>query len=118
MILKYSDVAKHSGARIVSCCGFDSIPSDLGVHFLQRQGKQRFGKYFDDVKLIGLTKDEVIETVGNPKTSNDSKYNFPFFKVNDETMVYRFDTGAYGWQINIHFDKNGRASRVEKKWIH
>ncbi len=51
MILKYSDAAKASGARIVSCCGFDSIPSDLGVHFLQRQGKQRFGKYFDDVKL-------------------------------------------------------------------
>jgi len=51
MILKYSDVAKASGARIVSCCGFDSIPSDLGVHFLQRQAKQRFGKYFDNIKL-------------------------------------------------------------------
>ena len=51
MILKYSDAAKASGARIVSCCGFDSIPSDLGVHFLQRQGKQRFGKYFDNIKL-------------------------------------------------------------------
>jgi short subunit dehydrogenase-like uncharacterized protein len=51
MILKYSHAAKASGARIVSCCGFDSIPSDLGVHFLQRQGKQRFGKYFDNIKL-------------------------------------------------------------------
>jgi short subunit dehydrogenase-like uncharacterized protein len=51
MILKYSEAAKASGARIVSCCGFDSIPSDLGVHFLQRQGKQRFGKYFDNIKL-------------------------------------------------------------------
>ncbi|MDB2382493.1 saccharopine dehydrogenase NADP-binding domain-containing protein [Porticoccaceae bacterium] len=51
MILKYSDAAKASGARIVSCCGFDSIPSDLGVHFLQSQGKQRFGKYFDNIKL-------------------------------------------------------------------
>ena len=29
------------GARIVHCCGFDSIPSDLGVHFLQQQAMQR-----------------------------------------------------------------------------
>ena len=27
----YHDVAVASGARIVPCCGFDSIPSDLGV---------------------------------------------------------------------------------------
>lgn len=31
----YRKTAIDSGARIVHCCGFDSIPSDLGVHFLQ-----------------------------------------------------------------------------------
>lgn len=36
--------AKQSGARIVHCCGFDSIPSDLGVHFLQRHAVERFGQ--------------------------------------------------------------------------
>ncbi|MDG0969577.1 MAG: saccharopine dehydrogenase NADP-binding domain-containing protein [Porticoccaceae bacterium] len=51
MILQYGDVAKKSGARIVSCCGFDSIPSDLGVHFLQQQGKQRYGSHFKSIKL-------------------------------------------------------------------
>ena len=51
MIVKYADAAKLSGARIVSCCGFDSIPSDLGVHFLQQHGQQRFGRYFSDIKL-------------------------------------------------------------------
>ena len=51
MIVKYADAAKQSGARIVSCCGFDSIPSDLGVHFLQQHGQQRFGKYFNSIKL-------------------------------------------------------------------
>jgi saccharopine dehydrogenase (NAD+, L-glutamate forming) len=33
MYLKYNDAAKASGAKIVHCCGFDSIPHDLGAYF-------------------------------------------------------------------------------------
>ncbi|MFT6270480.1 MAG: short subunit dehydrogenase-like uncharacterized protein [Alphaproteobacteria bacterium] len=51
MIDRYEDVAKISGARIVHSCGFDSIPSDLGVHFLQEKAKQRFGQYCSTVKM-------------------------------------------------------------------
>ncbi|MEP5117945.1 MAG: saccharopine dehydrogenase NADP-binding domain-containing protein, partial [Marinomonas sp.] len=29
---RYAEAAQESGALIVHCCGFDSIPSDLGVH--------------------------------------------------------------------------------------
>ncbi|MEM1332104.1 MAG: saccharopine dehydrogenase NADP-binding domain-containing protein [Actinomycetota bacterium] len=35
--------ATETGARIVHACGFDSIPSDLGVWFLQQQAIERFG---------------------------------------------------------------------------
>jgi short subunit dehydrogenase-like uncharacterized protein len=35
--------AKASGARIVFSCGFDSIPFDLGVHFLQKAARAEFG---------------------------------------------------------------------------
>ncbi len=35
--------AKASGARIVFSCGFDSIPFDLGVVYLQEQAQKRFG---------------------------------------------------------------------------
>jgi short subunit dehydrogenase-like uncharacterized protein len=35
--------ARSSGARIVFSCGFDSIPFDLGVVFLQDEAKRRFG---------------------------------------------------------------------------
>ena len=35
--------AKASGARIVFSCGFDSIPFDLGVLYLQDQAHKRFG---------------------------------------------------------------------------
>ena len=30
MMLKYSDLAKESGVFVISACGFDSIPNDLG----------------------------------------------------------------------------------------
>jgi len=51
MISRYEDDAKSSGARIVNCCGFDSIPSDLGVKFLQDHAQRHFGSYCDQVKL-------------------------------------------------------------------
>jgi short subunit dehydrogenase-like uncharacterized protein len=44
MIPQLQGAAQASGARIVFSCGFDSIPFDLGVVFLQAQAQQRFGK--------------------------------------------------------------------------
>lgn len=35
--------ARASGARIVFSCGFDSIPFDLGIVFLQDEARRRFG---------------------------------------------------------------------------
>src|SRR5580698_8561442 len=35
--------AKASGARIVFSCGFDSIPFDLGVFFLEEKARAKFG---------------------------------------------------------------------------
>lgn len=43
MIDAHQDAADSSGARIVHACGFDSIPSDLGVWYTQQQALARFG---------------------------------------------------------------------------
>lgn len=43
MIDAHEDAAKASGARIVFSCGFDSIPFDLGVFFLQEKAKEKLG---------------------------------------------------------------------------
>lgn len=43
MIEAHQDAASASGARIVHTCGFDSIPSDLGVLFLQAAAQRRHG---------------------------------------------------------------------------
>jgi short subunit dehydrogenase-like uncharacterized protein len=37
-------IAEASGARIVFSCGFDSIPFDLGVVYLQSEAQQRLGE--------------------------------------------------------------------------
>ncbi len=51
MIALYEDDAKASGARIVNCCGFDSVPSDIGVKFLQQEALKKFGTMCDKVRL-------------------------------------------------------------------
>ena len=51
MISRYEPAAQASGARIVHSCGFDSIPSDLGVRYLQDHAKQRLGSYCNRVKM-------------------------------------------------------------------
>lgn len=50
MIVKYQAAAEKSGARIVFSCGFDSVPFDLGVWFLQREAKDRLGHVLPRVK--------------------------------------------------------------------
>ena len=50
MIDTYEAQAKTSGARIVFSCGFDSIPFDFGVAYLQEAAKQRFGAACQRVK--------------------------------------------------------------------
>jgi len=43
--------ARKNGARIVHCCGYDSIPSDLGTLMVQEAMKERHGAYAPEVKL-------------------------------------------------------------------
>ncbi len=50
MIEVHHDTAVDSGARIVPCCGFDSVPSDLGTWFLQREARERLGHPLETVK--------------------------------------------------------------------
>ncbi|PHR90875.1 MAG: saccharopine dehydrogenase [Robiginitomaculum sp.] len=49
-VLEYHDAAKASGARIVHSCGFDSIPFDLGVYFLQQHAIKTTGAPIARVK--------------------------------------------------------------------
>lgn len=50
MIAAHGDTAKASGARIVFSCGFDSIPFDLGVYFLQQSAREKLGAPVSRIK--------------------------------------------------------------------
>ena len=52
MIDLHDDEARKSGARIVHCCGFDSIPMDIGAWFLQREALRRHGAYCESISLL------------------------------------------------------------------
>jgi short subunit dehydrogenase-like uncharacterized protein len=50
MIGEFDEPTRASGARIVFSCGFDSVPFDLGVVFLQHHAQQRFGEPLQRVR--------------------------------------------------------------------
>lgn len=57
MVIEYNERAKEAGSYIVSACGFDSIPADMGVVYLER----RFEGTVNSV--------EQYLTTNSPKTS-------------------------------------------------
>ena len=50
MINEHAEQAKETGARIVFSCGFDSIPFDLGVYFLQKEVIAQHGQPASNVR--------------------------------------------------------------------
>ena len=50
MINEHAEQAKETGARIVFSCGFDSIPFDLGVYFLQKEVIARHGQPASNIR--------------------------------------------------------------------
>ena len=51
MINNHHLSAKINGSKIVHTCGFDSIPSDMGVYFIQRESKDKKGIKAQEIKM-------------------------------------------------------------------
>ena len=52
MVDKHHERAVETGARIVHCCGFDSIPMDIGVFFLQQEAQRLHGRFCEDIAMF------------------------------------------------------------------
>jgi len=50
MIDQHQTAAEASGAKIVHTCGFDSIPSDIGVYFLQQCMREKYSAQAAEIK--------------------------------------------------------------------
>lgn len=52
MIDEHHDAAVESGARIVNCCGFDSVPMDIGAWFLQQEAGRRHDSRCESITML------------------------------------------------------------------
>lgn len=52
MIDRHQARAQQTGARIVHCCGFDSVPMDIGVWFLQEAAREKYGAYCKSITML------------------------------------------------------------------
>ena len=48
---RYESAARESGVRIVSMCGYDSVPSDLGVRLLQNAAIDRYDHASREIEM-------------------------------------------------------------------
>jgi len=114
MIAKYEGAARQSGARIVFSCGFDSIPFDCGVYFLQGLARQRYGAPAPRVRgrvrkmkgtFSGGTMASMLATIDAQKRDRDlmKKLRNPFLlaggrgaeQPEQNKPVYDSDLGAW-----------------------
>ena len=51
MIDKYHSKAKENKIKIINSCGFDSIPSDMGVFYSQKNLFEKTGKYANKINM-------------------------------------------------------------------
>lgn len=49
---RFHDVARASGARVVPACGFDAVPSDLGVFVLHERAQAEGAGELEDTTLV------------------------------------------------------------------
>ena len=95
----YDKVAKKNECRIIHSCGFDSIPSDLGVLFLQSEAKKKYDRFCSHIKyyvratkggfsggtiasMIAISnyiksKQNLSGLLGNPYALNSDNYESP-----------------------------------------
>ena len=72
-------------------------------------------RVFERVDLVGMTKDEVLELLGDPATI--SGYGIPAEPGPDEPLIYRFDCGFGGVQYTLPFE-DGKVVSVEEFGIY
>lgn len=51
MIDQHHEAAKTKGTKIVHACGFDSIPSDMGVYFMQKEAQAQTGQRAKQINM-------------------------------------------------------------------
>ena len=128
----YDKVAKKNECKIIHSCGFDSIPSDLGVLFLQSEAKKKFDRFCSQIKyyvratkggfsggtiasMIAISnyiksKPNLSGLLGNPYALNSDKYKGPSVS-SLRSVVWDQDVGLW----TAPFIMSGINTRVVRR---
>jgi len=118
MINRHHEKAKINGSKIVHACGFDSIPSDMGVYFIQREFKDKRGIIAQKIKM------RVAAISGGISGGTYSSLSRVLEEAQKDKKVYQILTNPYALNpINEQFGKdksdlkNIIFDKVSQSWI-
>jgi short subunit dehydrogenase-like uncharacterized protein len=108
MIAKYDEQARAAGIRIVNCCGFDSIPHDLGALFTRRllprdRPVQIEGFVRADGDVSGGTWNSALDIAehGMPKTKQKRPPQADGRRVGSTRSLPRYSRTLHGWAVPL-----------------
>ena len=90
MINNHHKTAKINGSKIVHTCGFDSIPSDMGVYFIQRESKDKIGILAQEIKM------RVAAISGGISGGTYASLSRVLEEAQKDKMLYKVLTNPYG----------------------
>jgi short subunit dehydrogenase-like uncharacterized protein len=113
MWLRHNAEAERNGARIVHCCGFDSIPHDLGAYFTVKQlpegvplrvdgyvrfgGKFSGGTYHSAINAFGRSR----QTLAAAKERRRQELRPAHRRVHSGKPCLRRDPERGGWVVSM-----------------
>lgn len=110
MIDRHNEDAKKTGAKIVHCCGFDSVPMDIGVWFLQREAKRRHDQFCTSIALL------VKATKGGASGGTIASLINVIMEARADRSIARTLVDPYG--LNPNGERDGPDERDQQKAVH
>ncbi len=103
--------AQQSGARIVFSCGYDSIPTDLGIYLLQKIAKQQTSKVCNKVQgrvraLKGTFSGGTAASLKATLTAAKQDPEYYALAINHYSLVPDFNGVKQPNGDEIHFDES------------
>ncbi|MGB2305393.1 MAG: saccharopine dehydrogenase family protein [Flavobacteriaceae bacterium] len=90
MIDKHQQTAQANGVKIVHSCGFDSIPSDMGVYFIQREAKLQKGQRAKKISM------RVAAMKGGLSGGTYASLSKVIEQAQQDKSIYKVLTNPYG----------------------
>ena len=90
MIDKHQEAAQANGVKIVHSCGFDSIPSDMGVYFIQREAKAQKGQRAKKISM------RVAAMKGGLSGGTYASLSNVMGQAQQDKSIYKVLTNPYG----------------------